>query len=119
MPCAEPAKQQRRGESEDECVANNGRGGCGKDVPEHGDTSLESGWAPRARRTIFAARGGDLRFQISDFRKMASYRAERGEKGVRLGTGTPGGDRRFQITDFRDARTGGDKALADTHLAAI
>jgi hypothetical protein len=62
--------------------------------------------------------------QIPDFRKMASCRAERGEKGVRLGRRTLGCDRRFQITDFRevadfiDARTGGDKGLADTHPAA-
>jgi hypothetical protein len=48
--------------------------------------------------------GSDLRFQIPDFRKMASCRAERGEKGVRLGTRTPSGDRRFQIADFRDGR---------------
>jgi len=44
---------------------------------------------------------------------------------VGLAKRTPGGDRRFQITDlredadFRDARTGGDKGLADTHLAVI
>ena len=37
----------------------------------------------------------------------------------------PSGDRRFQIPDFREvadfrgARTGRDKGLADTHLAAI
>jgi hypothetical protein len=56
---------------------------------------------------------------------MAGCGAERGEKGVRLGTRTAGGDRRFQIPDFREvadfrgARTGRDKGLADTHLAAI
>jgi hypothetical protein len=93
------------------------------------------------------APGGNFRFQIADFRLktvtsderekqessacgfcwewggwgllIADVREANAAKDSAPSARTPGGDRRFQITDFRDARTGGDKGLADTHLAQI